>query len=475
MTNIWRNEKIKTLIIVGGGIGGSACGALLSKANFKTIIFEKNKDTGGKASIYEKKGFKLEAGVHMFSRCENGPHNQVLKELNAEKSLKWIYNDPATEIKYANKSFLMPLLFSKPENMRKFFEFHTLDSNEMDRVIIMFMNLLSVSESGINHYDTKDLKSWVSIYTDNLAIHDFLNSVCMLYFALPYYRASAGEFIHCFRNMFIDSSFGYIKGGSASISKAFIKLAGNNGAEIRTNTLIKRILVKDGKVIGVEQENGEIFNSNMVISNAGLKETVLKLVGEKHFTNEYVNYVKNLKESLGYLSIKIALKEEITDLPCILVMPENSEKSFRDVDAGKPPKTMFLFMPIPSNLDPQLAPPETQLITVGTPCPNNPNTDFEPWIARIKENINNYFPDIFEKALWTEVTTPKDISIWTGRFDGGAIGLAQTPDQTGENRPKAISPIKGLYYVGADVQGRGIGTELAADSALRLISHLIED
>jgi len=127
-------------------------------------------------------------------------------------------------------------------------------------------------------------------------------------------------------------------------------------------------------------------------------------------------------------------------------------------------------------LHPQLAPAGTQLLTIGTPCPKDPNIDFQPWIAQLKDNINRVFPNvnIFDKAMWVEVTTPKDISKWTGRFDGGAIGLAQTPEQTGENRPSAISPINGLYYVGADVLGRGIGTELAADSALKVTSHLRE-
>lgn len=408
----------------------------------------------------------------MFSRCENGPLSQVLKEFKAEEKIKWIYNDPAAEIKYADKNFLMPLLFSKPENMRKFLDFHSLDSEEIDKVIQMFMAILSASESDIKNFDTKDLKSWVSNYTNNLAMHDFLNCVCILYFALPYYRASAGEFIYCFRNMFIDSSFGYVKGGSSSLSKAFMEVADKHGAEIKKNAQVKRILVENDRVIGVEIFDGEVIKSNLIISNAGIKETVLNLVGEKYFIGEYVNYVKNLKESLGYLSMKIAVKEKITNHPCIIVMPENSEESFRDIDAGKPPKNMFLFIPIPSNLDPNLAPKGIQLLTIGTPCPNDPNTNFQPWIMQLKDNVNRVFPNVVDKAMWVEITTPKDISNWTGRLSGGAIGLAQIPEQTGENRPSAISPIKGLYYVGADVQARGIGTELAADSAIKLASYI---
>ncbi|MHA1363877.1 MAG: heterodisulfide reductase-related iron-sulfur binding cluster [Candidatus Freyarchaeota archaeon] len=88
------------------------------------------RDVGGKASVYTKDGFRLEAGVHMFSRCEKGPLDQVLREVGAEQSLQWIYNDPAAEIRYANRSFRMPLHFSKPENIQKLLNFLHLTSGE---------------------------------------------------------------------------------------------------------------------------------------------------------------------------------------------------------------------------------------------------------------------------------------------------------------------------------------------------------
>lgn len=472
MTKYWREDKISSVIIVGGGVGGSAIGALLAKANFKTTILEKNRDVGGKASIYTKDGFKLEAGVHMFSRCGKGPHGQVLKEVGAEESLQWIYNDPATEVRYANKNFLLPLYFSKPENIQKLLDFLELTPGETEKVIEMFTKMFLADENEIKKYDETDLQTFISSFTDNLAIHDFLSSVCMLYFAIPYYRASAGEFMHCFKNMFLDSSFGYIKGGSASISKAFLEAASKHGAKVNMDAQVEKILVEDGNLVGVELAEGEVFNSEQVISNAGIKETVLKLIGEKQFSKEYVKNVKDLKESLGFLSMKIALKNKVTNKPCHVVMPENAEESFKQIDADKPPKDMFLFIPVPSNLDPNLAPSGTQLLTIGTPCPEDPNTNFDPWIKRLREKISEVFPNILEEAMWVEVTTPKDIANWTGRYSGSAIGLAQSPDQTGDNRPAAVSPIKGIYYVGADVQARGIGTELAADSALKLASQI---
>ena len=48
------------------------------------------------------------------------------------------------------------------------------------------------------------------------------------------------------------------------------------------------------------------------------------------------------------------------------------------------------------------------------------------------------------------------------------IGLAQLYDQVGENKPDPRTPVEVLYLVGCDAGGRGVGTEQAADSALKV-------
>ena len=61
------------VVVIGTGIGGSACGPLLAKAGLKTLILEKNDKIGGICSYYEKKGFHCDVGTHTFSRGDKGP------------------------------------------------------------------------------------------------------------------------------------------------------------------------------------------------------------------------------------------------------------------------------------------------------------------------------------------------------------------------------------------------------------------
>lgn len=62
---------------------------------------------------------------------------------------------------------------------------------------------------------------------------------------------------------------------------------------------------------------------------------------------------------------------------------------------------------------------------------------------------------------------------WLGKEYGPAISTAQTPDQVGDKRPSVVTPVRGLNLAGDGAGGRGVGTELAADSAMECAETII--
>ena len=52
---------------------------------------------------------------------------------------------------------------------------------------------------------------------------------------------------------------------------------------------------------------------------------------------------------------------------------------------------------------------------------------------------------------------------------------AQTPDQVGKNRPPVYTPLRGLYLAGCNAGARGVGTELAAASAMECVDRILVD
>ena len=323
--------------------------------------------------------------------------------------------------------------------------------------------------------DAIDLKSWMSRYTENTLIHSFINNICALYFVVPYYEASAGEFVRCLSTLTRDLSTGYAKGGCVSIPLAYAQGIRNFGGDVRTGVSVERIVVEEGRVQGVELEGGEFVSSRIVISNAGIRETVNNLVGRNHFDSEYLEKIDGLKYSMSAITLKLALEKPITHYKIINALTmEDPEEKFSSIMEGKVPDTVDLFIPVPSNYDPSLAPEGKQLIIAGTAVPReNFERNREKWINNSMKTLEEIFPELSSNLMWWEAKTPKDLEHLGGK-EATVVGVAQTVDQVGDKRPSQVLPVEGLYVVGGDAGGWGIGTELAATSAIELSEIILK-
>src|SRR5215210_6599435 len=77
-------------------------------------------------------------------------------------------------------------------------------------------------------------------------------------------------------------SWGLARGGTGAISDAIAAAAREAGAEIRTETTVSRIIVKDGAAVGVVLQNGDYLTASVVSSSVDPNLTFMKMVGAEH-------------------------------------------------------------------------------------------------------------------------------------------------------------------------------------------------
>ncbi|MGC8913057.1 MAG: NAD(P)-binding protein [Thermoplasmata archaeon] len=91
-----KKQKVENeydVIIVGSGIGGLTCGALLSKRGYKVLVLEQHYQVGGYCSSFMREGFVFNTGVEDVSGLwEKGPINLLLKELGLKKDDLFVRN-----------------------------------------------------------------------------------------------------------------------------------------------------------------------------------------------------------------------------------------------------------------------------------------------------------------------------------------------------------------------------------------------
>ena len=458
----------KKIVVIGAGIGGAGCGALLAKAGHDVTVLESHPFEGGRCAAFEREGFSFDFGVHMFSRGEKGPLGVLNRELGGD--LKWITKDPACRV-------MGKMAFDFPLDIRSLFRQLTLAFNlkvglkNYIGAFRLFTNLMKGRDIEAN--DPVLLDEYVARFTDDESIHLFINCVSQLYFALSSSEASAGEFIWCFSKMFNNAAFGYPRGGARKIPRTFIDALSRFGGLVRFEETVSRIIIENNRATGVETDRNR-YPADAVISNAGLNRTIT-LAGAENFPEAYVNTARGYRYSNPYVTVKYALDRPLIPYPVVFYMPDVASRHLFDyINQGSVPDDPYLFMPVPSNLDPGLAPVVKQLVIAGTPVASGASNEIcQQVLDRVHRRVCLLFPELDKHILWQERSTRADISRITGHPEGGAIGLGQFPDQTGRNRPASETPVDGLWLVGADAGSRGIGTELAAGSAIHLVETLL--
>ncbi|MFW9877186.1 MAG: phytoene desaturase family protein [Candidatus Thorarchaeota archaeon] len=453
------------VIIIGDGIVGTAFGAILASKNLKILLNEKSKFLGGRCSTYEKDGFKIDFGIHLIGRPGRGPHGKVLEMIDMKDAIDWVScrnPGPGPRWYYNNK------FWSFPSELNEL-----IPNSDYSNLMKLFIDFMKIKDT--KELETISVKDFLLNYTEDSLVHTFINVITALYFVIPYYEASADEFIKCLSSLSLDLSIGYPKGGCISMPQAYANGIEKYGGILKTKLSAKRIKVEDEKVQGVELGNNELISSPIVISNTGIRETINNMIGKKYFDQNYLKEINKFKYSMSGMTLKIALKRPITNYKLVNSFSlEYPEELFNSILKGRVPDNPILFILIPSNFDPNLAPKGKQLIIAGTAVASeNFEKNKEKWVINSMRSLENVFPELSDNFLWYEITNPKDIDTLGGK-EASVIGLSQIIDQTGSNRSSQALPIEGLYLVGSDAGGWGIGTELAAKSAIECSKMILE-
>ena len=454
------------MIIVGGGIGGTAVGALLAHRGFNVQLFDKNDIIGGRCTSYKKEGFTIDVGVHLFGEGAKGPLQQILEMVGLPDALQWVLSrDPRPLLKYKGKT----TVYSR-KTMAEL-----LPPSEFDNVMKFFADCMSIRKKRINELYYTDLETYIKQYSPNPIFHAFVGMICGQYFCVPPNVASTGEFIRSFRGVVSKRASAYPVGGCIAIPEAYVKAIEKFGGTVSLNSEIKRIIVEDNKAIGIELNDGTTHEAEIIISNADIQNTVLNLIGENQFPKKYVSRIKELTYAQHCMSIKVALDKKITDQKLIMhihVDYSDMESYINQIMTGQIPDVIGGMITIPSNYDPGLAPEGKQLIFLGTAISSDwRGQDWNKWGERCLESLIKVLPEMEGHVMWYNTDTPVTVEKYAGE-DGNIIGVGQTVDQVKERRPSQITPIENLYIVGCEAGGWGIGTELAANSAIELADIL---
>ncbi len=461
--------------VIGSGVGGAGIAALLAREGFKVTLFERNEFTGGKTAVYQREGSLVDANVHTSPRGRHGPIGTLSRRLEADLELREI---GPWRLRVGERSTRLPLAFTRPDALLRIAWVIRPRPFSMLGAFRLFRKVLSVrTMEDIAPYYGQPVSVFIDGYTKDVNLLTFFNVIGGMMFVIPSTESSTAEFLWALSWWAREAAVAYPRGGYGRVPASFLEVCGQNGGEVRLGEPVTGIVVEDGQATGVRTALG-FYPADVVVSNAGMKKTV-ELAGPESFEARYVERVGGLRDSLGAVTFKCALDSRPMDTALMLYVPEGwtYEAYWDTIENGKVPEDVPLYILSPTEIDPGLAPPGQHLLLACAPVPASlDHCDLARAVADVvSDRLCRLFPGMEEHLIWRHKTDLEYIAMLGGRGAGEAIGLAQSYDQDGPNKPDARLPVKGLYVVGVDAGGMGIGTERAADSALNVFEMIIAD
>ncbi|MFN8444535.1 MAG: NAD(P)/FAD-dependent oxidoreductase [Caldilineaceae bacterium] len=119
---------------------------------------------------------------------------------------------------------------------------------------------------------------------------------------------------------------GYVRGGMGTITELMMQAGQEHGVGIQTNAPVKRLVVEDGTVVGVELMSGETIRAKTVISNLDPKRTFLKLVDAEQLPPAFRRRVQALRTETGTC---IKLHCALNQFPQCRIQGDLSESQLR--------------------------------------------------------------------------------------------------------------------------------------------------
>lgn len=492
------------VIVIGSGIGGLSCALLLAHSGHKVTVLEKNAFIGGACSSYTKRGYTFDRTVHIFAKGMNGVFGEVLKRvgappipfvknLNRQTAFK-IYHgrDMYYPVNANPSSWLQALLtmgkrerkrssspYQKPRGRKITLKSVASQLKLGKEFVRLVSNLLTLSEKDLEklYEEGTRVTEYLCGFTMDRTIHALFMFLLGGMFGISPMRASAAEFIHCLRDQMLTNPewIQYPIGGAQTIPNAFARALKSFGGEIRLNSPVKAIVIKGESVQGVRVGN-ELVKAPLVVSNADIQTTVLRLVGSDYFDKAYLDKIRGLQASRATMTFKIALKKKLIKKWQIVNLLHTNFLDWKEKYGQNAPRSNGFFGSVISNNDPNLAPPGHQAVIFCTTTPTK-IPDKKLWKRVYYEDIMEFYPKMEKEIDFLDTTFPSDNTKATGKPSGAVIGLAQIPSQVGKNKPSSILPLKGLYVVGdtAGRDSRGIGTQLACESGMRCADKILKN
>jgi prolycopene isomerase len=487
-------------VIVGGGLSGLCCGALLARAGRRVLVCEKQQTPGGCCTSFWRKGYRFDLSVQSYSGCgPEGAVGSVLRTLGVENEIEFRRLDPAREYLFPDRTIILPasvdlyresLLEQFPNEREGLTNYLRLQQEIYEEIRRLPTEIALTSATRFEEDFPRLTEFRRATLADVLATHvrdpklRAILAVRSSYFALPPSQVSFVAVSNMEMNYFAEGVY-VARGGAQALTDAIVAALKRHGGELALGTEVMRVRHEAGQVVGVETADGQAIATRRVVaamSSTSLFHSLLEpSLGSAH---PYMRRLAALRTSVSYFvafwgittsdlgGSTIGNKEIFEDY--------EFEREYAALARGEMDPHAPCFVLVPSMVGREAVPDgQGHTVCASVKAVREPDGGWTKGMRaaladRLFEQARRCLPALDHSYIEVaETVTPAAIERLTGNLNGSPYGWAHVPGQVGLDRPGPTTPIKGLYLVGHWTRpGGGVASVIV--SARSLATRLLE-
>ena len=432
------------VIVIGSGLGGLTGANVLAKAGHRVLLLEHHYQFGGLATWFTRKG------GHIFDISLHGFPSGMIK--SCRKYWTKEIADAIVQLKdvrFVNPQMDVWTTFTRDDYTRVLVEQFQVPRETVER---FYDYLRSMNYYDNNPETTREL--FERFFPGRGDVHRLLME------PIAYANGStlddpAITYGIVFSN-FMGSGVFTFRGGSDLLIEKMVAELRRNGVECRKRVLVERILVEEREgrrvVAGIVAKGGRVIRARAVLSNASIKNTILRLTGEEQFAPDYVAAAKAVRINSSSCQVYLGIRKgetipHIGDLVFTSSAPTFSSDELTDFHTTS--RTFSVYYP-------DTRPGSERYTVVASLNGRYPDwatlseEDYERHKQRLIEEslvaLERFIPGIRERVDWTEAATPRTIERYTTHLGGTSFGTKFEGLKVSMDLPDQLP---GLFHAGS--------------------------